>query len=668
MKRRYELVPPAPAAVPPPAPGFAAKLLAAYASADPRSLGLLRIALGSLLFFDVASKMPEVEAHLANTGWLSNHFALFKPMSEHLFSVYFAFSSPLEVKALMLGHLLVCLLLTVGYRTKLMQILALVLTTSLDSRNILIENGGSVVLNLLVLWTAFLPLGRRFSVDAVRASLRTRHETTAGALNERSDPPRDVRPVVSLAVTALILQWAAIYAFNAIQKNGPPWRDGTAVYYFLQQDRLVTWLGAWLRGALPLGAIKTLTYATLSIEAAVALLLLLPWRTHLTRLVALGLVVVLHVSIDSVLQLGSFSWAMVVVFCAFIPAQAWAWAAERVRARRTACVVHFNPESGASLALCRLLKRLDGLGLITFRALDEASPAKAQRTLAVSVAGSKTVGGYPALLALGDALWCRRVPVWLFGLLPGVRSRVERRLAQMAEDPAALDADIGTGELPAQADARAPEPTPASLSWAHLRHGLGEALVLFLLVVSGSQLLLENQAVPQALKPRHRPALFDAIVIYPRLFQGWSMFAPAPPQSDGRLVIDGRTKDGRPFDPLTGAVPVFEVHPAGAPRMNLIWGYFHVRIAEERFRVYWNGVRDLVMSHHKLTGRPQDELVSFDAYYVSQVFAAPGAKPAAPEKRRLFGSNGVPAADAPAPASTPASTPFRSKPKASGAQ
>jgi hypothetical protein len=651
MKQRYELVPSGPVPIPPPASGFWRKLARLYGSADPRSLGLFRIALGTLLFVDVALKLPEVSTHLSNSGWLSNHFALFRPMSDHLFSVYLAFGSPLEVKVLMLGHLLVCALLVVGYRTKLMQILALVLTTSLNSRNILIENGGSVVLNILVVWSVFLPLERRFSVDALRASLRRRRETSAEALNDRADPPRDVAPVVSLAVTALLLQWAVIYLFNTIHKHGPPWRDGTAVYYFLQQDRLVTWLGAWLRGVLPLGAIKALTYGTLVIEGSVAALLLIPWRTHVTRLVAFALVLVLHVSIDAVLQLGSFSWAMVVPFFAFLPAQAWTWSAERVRVRRTPCVLHFNPDCGAMLAVCRLVKRLDALGLVTFRALDEASPKKAQKTLTVSVQGAKTVAGYAAVLAVGDALWCRRVPLWLLGA-PGIRKRLERRLVQMATDPKTLDEDFGTLALPAEADARAPEPSRAALLWRRVRGSFREAAVALLLLVSATQVLIENEAVPRSLKPNGRPAVCQAIVEYPRMFQGWSMFAPVPPQSDGRLVIDGRTKNGQKLDPLTGEAPVFEVHPAGAPRMNLIWGYFHIRIAEDRFRSYWGGVRDLVMNHHKLTGRPQDELASFEAYYVTQTFVPPGVKPPPPEKRKLFSNSSIPGESANLPSTT----------------
>jgi len=647
MSAHYELVPPTPLASAAPAKGFWQNLVRLYGSADPRSLGLLRIALGALLAVDVALKFPEVEAHLSNAGWLPNHFALFRPMSEHLFSLYFAFGSPREVQLFMCLHIAVCLLLLVGYRTKLMQILALVLTTSLNSRNILIENGGSVVLDILLVWTAFLPLGRRFSVDAVLASLRARQETSQAALNERSDPPRDARPVVSLAVTALLLQWAVIYFFNTLHKNGTPWRDGTAVYYFLQQDRLITWFGAWLRGVLPLGGIKLLTFSALLIEGSVAGLLLSPWRTHTTRMLAFALVALLHVSIDSVLQLGSFSWAMPVAFLGFVPARVWAWAERRWTARRTPCVLHFDTESGASLMLCRIVKRLDALGLVTFRALDDDSPKQAEENLCVSVDGEKTSSGWEALLCVADALWCGRRPLLL--LAPLLRRRVERGLARLASDPQELDRDLGLQAVPAQADARRAEPSAASRFLAGVRGALRESAVAFMLVVCGTQVLLDNPAIPRGLKPAGRPALFDALITYPRIFQGWSMFAPAPPLSDARLVIDGRTKDGRPFDPLTGSAPVFEVHPAGTPRTNLIWGYFHTRIVEDRFRPYWGGVRDFVMSHHKLTGRAQDELSSFDAYFVSQTFPAPGEKPAPPERIKLFSNSSVPGDAVPVP-------------------
>ncbi len=80
-----------------------------------------------------------------------------------------------------------------------MQFLALVCVLSLHSRVTLLENGGDWMLGELALWTAFLPLGRRFSVDAVRTSLRRHPETTAAELADRH--PAEPGPVVAPELT-----------------------------------------------------------------------------------------------------------------------------------------------------------------------------------------------------------------------------------------------------------------------------------------------------------------------------------------------------------------------------------------------------------------------------------------------------------------------------------
>ncbi|HEV8247848.1 MAG TPA: hypothetical protein VGP93_18870, partial [Polyangiaceae bacterium] len=123
-----------------------------YATADPRSLGLLRIALGVLLMADLVRRIPDLDAHYSNAGWLTNHFLMYRPMSSHLFSLYLAFSTPGEVKVLCAFHLLVYLAFTLGYRTRLSHALSALLLISINSRNIAVENGGWVVLTLLTVW------------------------------------------------------------------------------------------------------------------------------------------------------------------------------------------------------------------------------------------------------------------------------------------------------------------------------------------------------------------------------------------------------------------------------------------------------------------------------------------------------------------------------------
>lgn len=621
---------------------FGQYLARTYATADPRSLGLFRIALGLLLFKDVLRRLPDLDAHYTNIGWLTNHYALFRPMSDHFFSIYAAFSTPGEVRVLFSLHLLVNLLLIVGWHTRLMHVLAAILITSLNSRTIMLENGGWVVLNILTVWSMFLPCGQRFSVDALRASLRKQRDLSPEALNDPSFLPRTTTPVVSLAFAALVLQWAVIYYFNCIHKNGESWRDGTAIYYFLQQDRMVTWVGAWVRQVLPLAVTRVLTWSTLVIEGSIAALLVVPFSTHVTRMIAWALVCSLHLSIDALVQLGPFSWAMMTVFVAFIPRQFWEYLERRGGQRKPERHVLYAAKDGLSITLCRLIRRFDVYGRVRFVPLETAGETvqAAERAWLVTSADGATVWqNSEALARLGDAL-----P--LGGLLrvarlPGLSALVDRLLALVVTRRARLSSELRLAHLPSLPDERAKEPSPASAWLRRLGDRATLVCVAVVMIAETSQVLIENNVLPGLIIPERRAEWMNSIVVYPRLFQGWSMFSPAPPTEDGHVVIDGRTQDGRKLDPLTGREPDFDVQPVAGYKMNQIWGDFHRRIGEPRFDAYWDGFREFLIHHHELTGRPADRLVAFDVWYVIETIPPPGVPPNPPQQRKLFAYGSV---------------------------
>src|SRR6185295_4810118 len=113
------------------------------------------------------------------------------------------------------GIFVVFFLYTVGWRTRLMQILSLICFISMLNRNLLLQDGGSFTCTVLAVWTLFLPLGARFSVDAWLASRgAATPPATTGA-------PRHV----SFVCLALLLQLGAIYGMNAANKSGPTWHD-----------------------------------------------------------------------------------------------------------------------------------------------------------------------------------------------------------------------------------------------------------------------------------------------------------------------------------------------------------------------------------------------------------------------------------------------------------
>ena len=123
---------------------------------------------------------PGCATSTATLGLIPNHTVLWRPPFPRIFSVFFMASLP-EESALWFCIAFVCFFcFTIGYRTRLFHLLSFAMTTSLHNRILCAENWGGVAMAVLMVWTAFLPLGRRFSVDAIRASLRARPDETPG--------------------------------------------------------------------------------------------------------------------------------------------------------------------------------------------------------------------------------------------------------------------------------------------------------------------------------------------------------------------------------------------------------------------------------------------------------------------------------------------------------
>src|SRR5262249_25466784 len=143
------------------------------------------------------------------------------------FSIFNGFATKGELVALWAVMFVTFFCLFIGYRTKVAQIFSLVFVTGMNGRVLLFENGGYIVHNLLLMWTCFLPLGDRFSLDAMLASMKRRREASADELNDRTDllTPEQEAPHVTALGPVLLLQLSAIYFFNVIHKKGVPWQN-----------------------------------------------------------------------------------------------------------------------------------------------------------------------------------------------------------------------------------------------------------------------------------------------------------------------------------------------------------------------------------------------------------------------------------------------------------
>src|SRR5258707_5671768 len=166
-----------------------------YGTFDERSLGVARIYLGGLLLHDLVRRLPGISTWYSNDGVLPNHTVLWRPMSEYMFSFFFAASRAEESAVMFAVCAVVFAAFTIGYRTRFTHVLSFMCMVSMQYREAFLENGGDIALKVLCAWTLILPIDSRFSVDSIRVSLASRRERTAAELNDRAalPPPKPRR-------------------------------------------------------------------------------------------------------------------------------------------------------------------------------------------------------------------------------------------------------------------------------------------------------------------------------------------------------------------------------------------------------------------------------------------------------------------------------------------
>ncbi len=480
-----------------------------YFTIDLRSLGLFRILFALVLLLDLGRRWLGLSFWYVNSGILPNHTLLWRPPAQNMFSLFFTVSTWQEAELAFVLCAVVYLCFLVGYRTRGMQLFVILVRVSLNSRLAVLENGGDMVMDLLCLLTAPLPLGARFSFDAVAASLA--REQTAHTSDARASE-REPKSYASLAVLAILLQFSAVYLFNASAKSGPAWHDGSAVHFALHQDKLVTWAGVWMREHLSVQLIHWLTWSTLATEWVAWVLIITPIAVLPARTIAVCVLPLLHFGFGLGLNLGGFSAAMMSLYALLMLPEHW-----------------------------EFLKRHFG--------------ARVQP------------------------------------LAEAVEQRVRRFLL--------------------------PRPFVRSSDW---RRALGEAAIGLLLIAIATEALNDNIAVPQALRV-HQPKWAKAVIEYPRILQGWRMFSSEPSRVDSMIYVDAVTASGKHVDPYN-EVASDQPFPAGGvvPRHMGQSQYFVMysdRIPYDGYAAYRQAFSEWLQAYPERTGHPEDCLMSYDVYLVT---------------------------------------------------
>lgn len=300
---------------------------------DLRGLAVMRICLGLIMLRDLWVRSYDLVAFYSDRGALPREAILDRLDSTWRFSLHMM-NGEWQFNAVLFAiHAVFALMFTVGFRTRLANLLCWIFVISLHARGSIQLQAGDVVLRLLLFWSLFLPLGARASVDALRS------------------PPlrRVAQRVVTVATAAFGVQLAVVYLFTAILKTGRAWKDGSAVYYALSIDYfgkqpfcdivlgtapVIDVLGpethAWLVAhvwptiapQVPWAA-SLFTFGTIAFEWAGPMLLLFPfWRAPVRAAVVVGFIS-LHLGFFMGLEIGLFPWICISGWLAMLPGAVW---------------------------------------------------------------------------------------------------------------------------------------------------------------------------------------------------------------------------------------------------------------------------------------------------------------------------------------------------------
>lgn len=318
-------------------------------SIDLRSLALMRVTLALLLLLDLILRSSAIRFFYTDAGILPR--SKWIEINHQWYLSLHAASGQLWWQVLLFIVAAVFAIgLLVGYRTRLMSIMSWLLLASLMNRNEMVLQGGDILLIVMCFWGMFLPLGARWSVDA---ALLPEHQRNPNQLRFQPD---NAQLYFSVATVAVIIQVLSLYFFTALLKTGAPWRfPFEAAQYTLEIQHFVTPIGNWLKQfslLLPFSAAFVI-FA----EFVGPVLVLLPFKWPITRIIGLLMLASLHVSFMLLLHIGLFPLIDFMSLTVLIPSAVWIFMAKRrKKSRSNKVTMYYDEDCGFCLKMCLILR------------------------------------------------------------------------------------------------------------------------------------------------------------------------------------------------------------------------------------------------------------------------------------------------------------------------
>ena len=280
---------------------------------DLRSLAVVRVVYGTILFLDTLNRWPDLIPFYSDYGVLPRQALLELSWNEHYFSLHMASGSLQWTNFLFLVQALAALALLLGWHTRIATLVSWILMISLHARNPMVLNGGDVYLRVFMFWMLFLPTGHRWSLDARQG--RGDHY--------RWMPDLSTTSIFGMSALAVLTQIAMVYWFASMPKSDPSWTvTYTATELALHLDQFLTPVGLLFRDTftehLPL-----LTALVIRWEFWGPFFLFFPFDRGQVRVLAIFGFTALHAGFGTMMELGFFAWTGALTPLVLLPA--WFW-------------------------------------------------------------------------------------------------------------------------------------------------------------------------------------------------------------------------------------------------------------------------------------------------------------------------------------------------------
>jgi hypothetical protein len=270
---------------------------------DYKSLALMRVLLSLVILGDLFIRSTDVFLHYTNYGIVPSH-TMIDFSQDYGFSIHFFQGSVFYQKLIFFVFMFVVFGMLLGYKTRLSVFLSWFLLTSMQNRNVLLQNGGDDFLRLMVFWCNFLPVSKVFSVDSALKLHKSanqiihpnfgnnpkknhhnnhhhhlhNHNTTDRSSSSPSSSSSSSNSVISIATLCIKLQIAWLYWEGYYWKSGETWKNGLGLYYALKDEEFTTRIGLFLLHNLPISILKIMSNSTLIIELALPFLIFFPFN------------------------------------------------------------------------------------------------------------------------------------------------------------------------------------------------------------------------------------------------------------------------------------------------------------------------------------------------------------------------------------------------------